>query len=140
MSGKINRITLALKVIADDPHDRLSDQERLLIVRLLCPGLADTISRPPQRGRTRSATVALEAGKIARTYFYFKALLPRAKHKEEIAPLIKQAYSCSPRKLDNILNALTPKRRQRMEAEAAAIAAETPNNTVAAIKMAARRT
>ena len=73
-------------------------------------------------GPTKIKRNGAEGRRNCRIDFVNRALWPRAKHKEEIAPEVAYFYGVSTRYVDTVLRALDPARRKEMKALAAATA------------------
>ena len=113
---------LAMRVLFGEP---LQDHERVFVARLVEPDIVTlfTDEEPRKKGRSPSTAAAVKHDEIAEAYFFYRALHPRAKHKEEVLPAIAKQLGVSRSLVDKAQRKTAPARRREMEA-AAAVQAE----------------
>lgn len=116
----IDQRDLALRILSGD---ELEKHERLFVARLLDPALAEKIKPEPKKKRVRwAAAIAIQADVVLERYFEYRALHPKAKHKEDALPALAKRYRVSHSYIDAALKKQKPKRRAEMEKRAAAFA------------------
>lgn len=118
----IDRELLAYRVFFGEP---LLDYEREFLARLVDPAFITFIIGPEpgeKKGRPPSTEVAIKRDEIAEYYFFYRALHPRAKHKEEALPDTAKYFGVSTSYVDKALRGTASARRAEMKAAATAFA------------------
>lgn len=102
----------------------LQDHERVFVARLVEPDVVTLFigEEQPKKGRSPSTAAAVKRDKIAEAYFFYSAMNPRAKHKEEVLPEIAKQLGVSRSLVDKAQRKTAPARRRELEAAAAAFA------------------
>jgi hypothetical protein len=115
----IDRKELAMRVLFGEP---LQDHESVFVARLVEPDVVTLFIGEEQRkkGRSPSTAAAVKRDKIAEAYFFYRAVRPRAKHKEEVLPEIAKQLGVSISLVDKAQRKTAPARRRELEAAAAA--------------------
>jgi hypothetical protein len=110
-----------MRVLFGEP---LQDHEREFVARLVEPDIVALFigEEPRKKGRSPSTAAAVKRDEIAEAYFFYRALQPRAKHKEEVLPAIARLLGVSRSLVDKAQRKTAPARRREMEAAAAAFA------------------
>jgi hypothetical protein len=114
----IDRQVIAISVLFGEP---LEGYEREFAARLIDSDVVTLLigGEPRKKGHPASTEAAVKRDEIAESYFFYKAMHPHAKHKEEIRPAIAKQFGVSASYVDKILGKLDPARRREMKSAAA---------------------